>query len=230
MLLVDGCRLTPLSEEFPEWSPYTMSFDDPIKFVDPDGRAPLDYFDKETGKYLGKGGTDEIRFIDKKDWDKGNLKNYTTSGKDISNKAAEKVVMHYAQFTDKKVSEPFKVSINSNFKQVTSFNSETGEITYHFHKPAFGDFIKNRYDMINMWEHEGFQHGNDHIKLWNTEKRKYSYAQDGNNFEVNAVSHQIQSSSWSKTSIEFKKYLSFQYGGLLPPSIYNRYFKDILKK
>ena len=34
----------PLSEEFPEWSPYTMTFNNPIKFVDPDGRAPLDHW------------------------------------------------------------------------------------------------------------------------------------------------------------------------------------------
>jgi hypothetical protein len=32
----------PLSEEFPSWSPYTMSFNNPIRFVDPDGRAPKD--------------------------------------------------------------------------------------------------------------------------------------------------------------------------------------------
>ena len=32
----------PLSEEFPSWSPYTMSFNNPIRFVDPDGMAPTD--------------------------------------------------------------------------------------------------------------------------------------------------------------------------------------------
>ena len=31
----------PLSEEFPSWSPYNMSFNNPLKFVDPDGRAPV---------------------------------------------------------------------------------------------------------------------------------------------------------------------------------------------
>lgn len=43
----------PLSEEFPSWSPYTMTFNNPIKFVDPDGRAPMDIigaFNKQTGK------------------------------------------------------------------------------------------------------------------------------------------------------------------------------------
>ncbi|WP_396171198.1 hypothetical protein [Flavobacterium sp.] len=32
----------PLSEEFPDWSPYTMSFNNPMRFVDPDGMAPTD--------------------------------------------------------------------------------------------------------------------------------------------------------------------------------------------
>jgi hypothetical protein len=41
----------PLSEEFPEWSPYTMSFNNPIRFVDPDGRAPFDWIKNNlTGK------------------------------------------------------------------------------------------------------------------------------------------------------------------------------------
>jgi hypothetical protein len=30
----------PLSEEFPDYSPYTFCFNNPMKFVDPDGRAP----------------------------------------------------------------------------------------------------------------------------------------------------------------------------------------------
>jgi len=41
----------PLSEEFSSWSPYTMSFNNPIQFVDPDGRAPddwrINYVDKQ---------------------------------------------------------------------------------------------------------------------------------------------------------------------------------------
>ncbi|RUT70276.1 hypothetical protein D0817_10680 [Flavobacterium cupreum] len=33
----------PLSEEFSSWSPYNMCFDNPMKYVDPDGRGPLDW-------------------------------------------------------------------------------------------------------------------------------------------------------------------------------------------
>lgn len=32
----------PLSEEFSNWSPYNFSFNNPVKFVDPDGRAPVE--------------------------------------------------------------------------------------------------------------------------------------------------------------------------------------------
>lgn len=31
----------PLSEEFTQWSPYTMCYDNPVKFIDPDGKAAI---------------------------------------------------------------------------------------------------------------------------------------------------------------------------------------------
>jgi RHS repeat-associated protein len=32
----------PLAEEFPEWSPYSFCFNNPLSFIDPDGMAPMD--------------------------------------------------------------------------------------------------------------------------------------------------------------------------------------------
>ena len=42
----------PLAEEFPSWSPYSFSFNNPIRFVDPDGRAPVDVLGDPPGKVI----------------------------------------------------------------------------------------------------------------------------------------------------------------------------------
>ena len=56
----------PLSEEFTSWSPYTMSYDNPIKYVDPDGRAAL-----SIGVSLNKDGTYTVVSGNANDGDRG---------------------------------------------------------------------------------------------------------------------------------------------------------------
>ncbi|MBL4662429.1 MAG: hypothetical protein JKY22_02445, partial [Flavobacteriaceae bacterium] len=157
------------------------------------------YFDKDTGKFLGKGGTDDIRFISSDDWDQGNLENFSMYA---SNENVEAAVYEYYATTNNLAPEnatgcQFCAGLSDGW----STSNYDGVLAFNFSRNSIGPDVLKAQDAINVLVHEigDGGHGGDFIR--GTVKKSGIDA----NWEMRATNSQVRHSSWHNTSTTLKQ-------------------------
>ncbi|MBX3257182.1 MAG: hypothetical protein KF862_23815, partial [Chitinophagaceae bacterium] len=153
----------PLVHQFSSWSPYNFAFNNSIKYVDPDGRAPFSTIIDKQGKVLGGSTQDgdlgvyQVEGLTEKNFDASKISEYKKTAKRVGE--TKSLYSFVLPGTDKWVG-----SVNFDREAKANLNKATR---------IFGDYLNTHS------ESEGFSYykgnaGNGgilDIKSWNFEEK-----------------------------------------------------------